>query len=207
LRRDAIRLARALAGLMPDEPEAAGLLALMLLSEARMPARFVGSDVVLLRDQDRTLWDRSLIDEGHTIVRRCIQRELPGPYQLQAAIQAVHCAAGTFEQTDWPQIVSLYDHLMTFTPTPVAALNRAVAIGEVDGPGAALVELDALIEHLNRYHLLHAARGTMLRHLGRFGEASAAFTRALGLAPTEADRRFLDRQISELATPDAIEHQ
>ena len=199
LRSEAIRLARALAELMPEEPEAAGLLALMLLSESRVPARTAEGALVLLRDQDRTRWDRTLIDEGHAIVRACIRRGQPGPFQLQAAIQAVHCDAGSFETTDWPQIVALYDHLFSVMPTPVVALNRAVAIAETEGPGAALTTLDAIAPDLGSYHLLHAARGTMLRRLGRPDAAQAAFERAAHLAATEADRRFLAQQLEELS--------
>ncbi len=205
LRHDAIRLARALAELMPDEPEAEGLLALLLLNEARMPARLATDGIVLLRDQDRTSWNRTLIDEGHTIVRRCIRRDRPGPYQLQAAIQAVHCDAARFVDTDWRQIVTLYDQLMTFAPTPVVALNRAIAVGEVDGPGTALDELDAIAPDLDRYHLLHATRGTMLRRLGRIDEATDAYRRAFTLAPTTTDRQFLEGQISELLAAGASE--
>ena len=199
LRSEAIRLARALVDLMPDEPEAAGLLALMLLSESRVPARTAEGALVLLRDQDRTTWVRSMIEEGQAIVRACIRRERPGPYQLQAAIQAVHCAADSFEATDWPQIVALYDHLLSFMPTPVVALNRAIAAAEIEGPGAALAALDAIAPDLDNYHLLHAARGTMLRRLGERDAARAAFERAADLAATEADSRFLGRQIGELA--------
>jgi RNA polymerase sigma-70 factor (ECF subfamily) len=199
LRRDAIRLARALVGLMPDEPEAAGLLALMVLSESRMPARMADGALVLLRDQDRRKWDRSLIEEGHTIVRACIRRGQPGPFQLQAAIQAVHCDAPSFEATDWPQIVTLYDHLFTLMPTPVVALNRAIAIGEVDGPAATLAALDEIADDLENYHLLHATRGAMLRELGDRAAARAAYERATELAPTEKDRRFLVKEIEELA--------
>ena len=199
LRTEAIRLARALVELMPDEPEAAGLLALMLLSESRVPARMVEGDLVLLRDQDRTRWDRSMIDEGHAIVRACIRRDRPGPYQLQAAIQAVHCAADSFEATDWPQIVALYDHLLSLMPTPVVALNRAIAVAEVEGPERRAHVLDAIAAELDDYHLLHAARGTMLRRLERRKEARAAFERAAQLAATEADRRFLAQQIEVLA--------
>jgi RNA polymerase sigma-70 factor (ECF subfamily) len=136
LRSDAIRLGRSLVDLMPDEPEVAGLLALLLLSESRMPARTSAGNLVLLRDQDRTRWDRTMIDEGHAIVRACIRRNEPGPFQLQAAIQAVHCAAESFEATDWPQIATLYDHLFAVMPTPVVALNRAIANG-TEGPGGA----------------------------------------------------------------------
>ncbi len=198
LRVEAIRLARALIELMPDEPEAAGLLALMLLNEARVPARTVRSDVVLLRDQDRTKWDRAMIEEGHAIVRVCIHRGRPGPYQLQAAVQAVHCDAHSFDATDWRQIVALYDQLYSFMPTPVVALNRAIAVGETEGPGVALAALDAIAPDLENYHLMHAARGTMLRQLGQRDAARSAFERAAFLASTEAGRRFLRRQIEEL---------
>jgi RNA polymerase sigma-70 factor (ECF subfamily) len=199
LRSEAIRLAHALVGLLPDEPEAAGLLALLLLSESRVPARTAEGSLVLLRDQDRTKWDRTMISEGHAIVRACIRRGQPGPFQLQAAIQAVHCAADSFQATDWPQIVALYDHLFSVMPTPVVALNRAIAIAEVEGPAAALTRLDAIAPDLDTYHLLHAARGTMLRRLGQPDAAQAAFERAAHLAATEQDRRFLTQQIEELA--------
>jgi RNA polymerase sigma-70 factor, ECF subfamily len=199
LRSEAIRLARALVELMPDEPEAAGLLALMLLSDSRLPARREAGALVLLRDQDRTKWDRTMIEAGHAIVRACIRRARPGPFQLQAAIQAVHCHAASFEATDWPQIVALYDHLFSIMPTPVVAFNRAIAIGETEGPGAALTALDAVAPELDNYHLMHAARGTMLRWLGQRDAAKAAFERAAQLAATEADRRFLAQQIEELA--------
>jgi RNA polymerase sigma-70 factor (ECF subfamily) len=199
LRVEAIRLARVLVELMPDEPEAAGLLALMLLSESRVPARTADGDLVLLRDQDRTRWDRTMIDEGQAIVRACIRRGWPGPFQLQAAIQAVHCDADSFEATDWPQIAALYDQLFSVMPTPVVALNRAIAVAEIEGPGQALTTLDAIASDLDDYHLLHAARGTMLRRLGRPEAAQAAFERAAHLAPTEADQRFLAKQIEELS--------
>lgn len=198
LRVEAIRLARALVDLMPDEPEASGLLALMLLNESRMPARISEDDLVLLRDQDRTKWDQVMIAEGQAIVRACVRRDRPGPYQLQAAIQAVHSDAASFEATDWPQIVALYDHLSAVLPTPVVALNRAIAVGEVDGPGAALAALDAVATDLDNYHLLHAARGTMLRRLGLPDEARSAYGLAAGLATAEMDRQFLENQIAEL---------
>jgi RNA polymerase sigma-70 factor, ECF subfamily len=204
LRSEAIRLARALVELMPDEPEAAGLLALMLLSESRVPARTAEGALVLLRDQDRTKWDRTLIGEGHAIVRACIRGGRPGPYQLQAAIQAVHCDADSFEATDWPQIVALYDRLSSVIPTPMVALNRAIAVAEVDGPSAALMTLNAIAPDLDSYHLLHAARGTMLRRLGQRDAAQAAFERAAHLATMEADRRFLAQQIEELADDGAL---
>jgi RNA polymerase sigma-70 factor, ECF subfamily len=199
LRSEAIRLARGLVDLMPDAPEAAGLLALMLLNEARMPARRAGGALVLLRDQDRSTWNRTMIQEGHAIVRACIRRNQPGSFQLQAAIQAVHCHAAAFETTDWPQIVALYDHLFAILPTPVVALNRAIAIGETEGAGAALAALDAIAPTLDSYHLLHAARGTLLRRLGDGDSAKAAFERAAELATAEADQRFLAQQIEALA--------
>lgn len=195
LRTDAIRLARALVDLMPDEPETSGLLALLLLTEARMPARRRDDELVVLRDQDRTLWDRPMIDEGHAIVRACLQRDQPGPYQLQAAIQAVHCDAASLDDTDWRQIVILYDRLYSVHPTPVVALNRAIAIGEVAGPQAALIELDAIASELDGYYLMHAARGTMLRQLGSSNAADTAFRRAEALAPTEAERKHLTAQL------------
>jgi len=185
LRREAIVLARALVELMPDEPEAAGLLALMLLSESREAARTVEGELVLLRDQDRTTWDRSMIEEGQAIVRACVRRGQPGPFQLQAAIQAVHSDVDSFGATDWLQVVSLYDRLYSIMPTPVVALNRAIAVAEIEGPGVALATLDALTPDLGNYHLLHAARGTMLRRLGQRDAAQEAFERAAHLAPTE----------------------
>lgn len=196
LRSEAIRLARSMVGLMPDEPEAAGLLALMLLSESRVPARTVDGAFVLLRDQDRTKWNRTMIEEGSAIMRACIRRNQPGPFQLQAAIQAAHCNADSVETTDWLHIVTLYDHLFSLMPTPVVALNRAIAIGETEGPGAALLELDAIAPDLDGYHLMHAARGTELRRLGQRREANAAFQRAAELASMEKDRRFLAQQIA-----------
>ena len=166
LRHEAIRLARAIAGLMPDEAEVAGLLALLLLTESRWPARFTADGrLVLLRDQDRSSWDRALIEEGHAIVRACLRRNQPGPYQIQAAINAVHADADSFEATDWSQILALYDQLLAITPTPVVAMNRAIALAEVRGPQAALDVLDGL--DLAGYHLFHAARADLLRRLGR----------------------------------------
>lgn len=199
LRNEAIRLVRALGELMPDEPEVAGLLALMLLNDARVPARVADGQVVLLRDQDRTRWDRAAIEEGHAIVQACIRRNRPGPYQLQAAIQAVHCDAASFEATDWRQILVLYDQLFSMTPTPIVALNRAIAVGEVEGPDAALAALDAVAADLDNYHLLHAAQGTALRRLGHRDAARVALLRAAELAVTDGDRRFLIQQVEELA--------
>ena len=198
LRVESLRLTRSLVALMPDEPEAAGLLALLLLNEARAGARRVGDDLVLLRDQDRTRWDRALIDEGHAIVRACVRRGRPGPYQLQAAIQAVHCDAPSFADTDWRQIVALYDHLRLLMPTAVVELNRAIAIGEVDGPGAALDAIEATAAVLDGYHLMHAARGEMLRQLGRGDEARRSLERAAELAPGNPERRLLMQRIDDL---------
>jgi len=202
LRNEAIRLSRALTSLMPDEPEAAGLLALMLLSESRMSARTSNGDIVLLRDQDRTKWNSIMIEEGHAIVRACLRRDQPGPFQLQASIQAVHCDAGSFEETDWHQIVGLYDHLYSMMPTPVVALNRAIAVGEAEGPEAAITVLDTIGPGLDDYHLMHATRGTLLRQLGRSRAAKAAFERAASLATVDADRQFLAHQIDGLEFDD-----
>jgi RNA polymerase sigma-70 factor, ECF subfamily len=189
---EAIRLARILAGLLPDEPEVAGLLALLLLTESRRASR-TGADgsLVLLGEQDRTQWDRALITEGQAILRRCLRRNQPGAYQLQAAINAVHADAATVEQTDWPQIVELYDHLLGIAPTPVVALNRAIAIGEVQGPAVALALVDEL--DLDTYYPFHATRADLLRRLGRHREAAAAYQRAAAMAPTDAEQDFLRR--------------
>jgi RNA polymerase sigma-70 factor (ECF subfamily) len=189
---EAVRLARILVSLMPDEPEVAGLLALLLLTESRRASRTrPDGSLVLLGDQDRTQWDRALMEEGQTILRRCLRRNQPGPYQLQAAINAVHADAATVEQTDWSQIVALYDQLLAVTPTPVVALNRAIAIGEVHGPAAALALVDQL--DLDTYHPYHATRADLLRRLGRHREAAAAYQRAAAMAPTDAERDFLRR--------------
>jgi RNA polymerase sigma-70 factor (ECF subfamily) len=189
---EAVRLARILVSLMPDEPEVAGLLALLLLTESRRASRTrPDGSLVLLGDQDRTQWDRALIEEGQTILRRCLRRNQPGPYQLQAAINAVHVDAPTLQQTDWPQIVALYDQLLAVAPTPVVALNRAIAIGEVHGPAAALALVDQL--DLDTYHPYHATRADLLRRLGRNRAAAAAYQRAAAMAPTDAERDFLRR--------------
>jgi len=189
---EAIRLARILATLLPDEPEVAGLLALLLLTESRRESRLApDGSLVLLGEQDRTRWDRALIREGQAILRRCLRRDQPGPYQLQAAINAVHVDAGTIEDTDWSQIVALYDQLLAVAPTPVVALNRAIAIGEVRGPGAALALVDEL--DLDNYHPFHASRADLLRRLGRHSEAAAAYQRAAAMAPTDAERDFFRR--------------
>jgi RNA polymerase sigma-70 factor, ECF subfamily len=189
---EAIRLARILETLMPDEAEVAGLLALLLLTESRRASRTrPDGSLVLLGEQDRRRWDHALIEEGQAIVRQCLRRNQPGAYQLQAAINAVHADATTLEQTDWPQIVALYDQLLAVAATPVVALNRAIAIGEVRGASAALALVDEL--DLDNYHPFHATRADLLRRLGRNGEAAAAYERAAGLAPTDAERDFLKR--------------
>jgi RNA polymerase sigma-70 factor, ECF subfamily len=189
---EAIRLARTLRLLMPDEPEVAGLLALLLLTEARRASRIrADGSLVLLAEQDRSQWDRAAIDEGQQIVRWCLVRNQPGPYQLQAAIGAVHVDAASAEETDWSQILALFDQLLEMAPTPVVALNRAVAIGEVHGPAAALALVDRL--DLDHYYLFHATRADLLWRLGRQSEAETAYTRAAALAPTDAERQFLSR--------------
>jgi RNA polymerase sigma-70 factor (ECF subfamily) len=194
---EAIRLGRLLAELMPDEPEVAGLLALMLLAEARRPARVdPNGDLVLLADQDRALWDRSLIAEGQDLVRACLRRNQPGPYQLQAAINAVHSDAASAADTDWRQIVALYDQLRAVAPSPVVALNRAVAVAEVSGPGAALTIVDGL--ELGRLDVFHAVRADLLRRLGRAVEAAEAYEAAMALAGNDTERAFLRRRLQSL---------
>jgi RNA polymerase sigma-70 factor, ECF subfamily len=197
---EAIRLGRLLAGLMPDEPEVTGLLALMLLAESRRAARTtLGGDLVLLADQDRGRWDRDLIAEGQALVRRCLRRGQPGPYQVQAAINAVHSDAPDAAATDWAQIVTLYDQLLALSPSPVAALHRAVAVAEVHGPAAALGLVDGL--DLGSYYLFHAIRGHLLRQLGRDADAAAAYQAALDRAGNAAERDFLRRRLRELTGP------
>ena len=192
---EAIRLARRLVELMPDEAEARGLLALMLLAESRRPARTDdGGTLVLLGDQDRSLWDRQLIVEGQEIVRWCLRRNDPGPFQVQAAIAAVHSDAATAEDTDWSQIVQLYDHLLLLAPSAVVALNRAIAVAELDGPDVALGLVDRL--GLDDYHLFHATRGVLLDRLGRADEAAAAHARALELTDNPAERALLSSRLS-----------
>jgi RNA polymerase sigma-70 factor, ECF subfamily len=187
---EAIRLGRLLAQLMPDEPEVMGLLALMLLTDSRRTAR-TGPDgaLVLLADQDRARWDRALIAEGQAIVRRCLRRDQPGPYQIQAAISAVHSDAPTAVATDWKQILRLYDQLLAIAPSPVVALNRAVAVAEVQGPAAALAAVDAL--GLSRYYLFHAIRADLLRRLGRVADADAAYQAAIAQTGNAAERAHL----------------
>ena len=196
---EAIRLGRLLVELMPDEPEALGLLALMLLTESRRAARN-GPDgtLVLLADQDRTRWDRALIAEGQDLVRRCLRRGRPGPYQIQAAINAVHSDAPTAEVTDWSQILQLYDQLLAVAPGPVVALNRAVAVAEVQGPAAALDLVDGL--DLDRYYLYHAIRADLLRRLGRSCEAARAYEGALALTGNAAERAYLAARLADQRT-------
>jgi RNA polymerase sigma-70 factor (ECF subfamily) len=186
---EAIRLGRLLLELAPDEPEVAGLLALMLLIDAR-------GELVLLADQERARWDRGRIAEGQALVRRCLERNRPGPYQIQAAIQAVHADAPAAAETDWRQIVRLYDQLLAITPTPIVALNRAVAIAEVDGPERALALVERLA--LDDHHLFHSIRADLLRRLGRDGDALLAYDAALGLTSNAAERGFLERRRAAL---------
>jgi len=199
LAAEAIRLGKMLATLMPDEAEPLGLVALMLLQDSRRAAR-TGPDgeLVLLDDQDRSRWDRAEIDEGLALVETVLRRGRPGPYQLQAAIAAVHAAAGAAAETEWPQIVALYDELERRHPSPVVALNRAVAVAMVEGPQRGLELLDG-IRGLERYRLFHAARGDLLRRQERVAEAVVAYRRARELAGNQAERRFLDARLRDLA--------
>ncbi len=195
---EAIRLGRLLAELMPDEPEVMGLLALMLLTESRRGARTsAGGAIVLLADQDRSAWNPELIAEGQAIVRACLKRNQPGPYQIQAAINAVHSDAPTAAGTDWMQIVRLYDQLLFLAPNPVVALNRAVAVAEVHGPEAALALLEDL--GLDNYYLFNAIRADLLVRLGRKTEAATAYETAIGLTANAAERTFLERRRLVLA--------
>jgi RNA polymerase sigma-70 factor, ECF subfamily len=197
---EALHLGRLLLQLMPDEPEVRGLVALMLLVSARRAAR-LGADgsLIPLGEQDRSRWDRTMLDEGRELVRACLRRNRPGPYQIQAAINAVHSDASTSEATDWAQILALHDQLLAIAPTPVAELNRAVAVAEVDGPRAALDLIDRL--DLEQYHLWHATRADLLRRRGELGRAAAAYRRAAELTGNAAERRFLLRRVAELHDP------
>jgi RNA polymerase sigma-70 factor (ECF subfamily) len=197
---EAIRLGRLLVDLLP-EPEAVGLLALMLLHESRRAARSTSEgELVLLAEQDRTLWDRTLINDGISLVERAISSRRFGPYTLQAAIAAVHAEASSAEVTDWAQIVGLYDVLARADPSPVIALNRAAAIAMRDGPAAGLAIVDTIMRSgdLEDYHLAHSARADLCRRLGRYGDARTAYQRALRLARQEPERRFLERRLTEL---------
>jgi RNA polymerase sigma-70 factor (ECF subfamily) len=195
---EAIRLARLVCDLMPEEPEAVGLLALMLLTDSRRATR-VDDDGVLvpLPEQDRSRWDRDEIAEGHDLVRRCLRRNQPGPYQVQGAIAAVHTDAATATQTDWVQILALYDQLVPFVPTPVVQLNRAVAVAEVRGPADALQEVEIL--DLDGYVPYHATRADLLRRVGRTDEAIDAYERAIALTAADPERRYLERRRAQLS--------
>ncbi|MEJ7833851.1 MAG: sigma-70 family RNA polymerase sigma factor [Nocardioides sp.] len=198
---EAIRLGRVLRGLLPDVPEAAGLLALMLLTDARRPTRFAAGELVPLHEQDRGGWDRALIAEGHALVRECLAENRPGHYQLLAAINAVHTDAPTAADTDWAQIATLYHQLYAVSPSPVVALNRAVATAELDGPEVALAEVDRLPRiqpSLTTYHAWHATRADLLRRLGRSGEARAAYEAAIGATDNVAERAYLTRRRDQL---------
>jgi RNA polymerase sigma-70 factor, ECF subfamily len=192
---EAVRLTRVLAQLMPDEPEVWGLLATMLLTRARARARLVDGVLVPLPAQDRTRWDHTLIDEGHALVRRCLQANRPGPHQILAAINAVHTDAPTPDETDWSQIVALYDQWLLLAPTPVVELNRAVAVAELSGPEAGLDLVDRL--DLDDYHAWHVTRAELLRRLGRETEAQQAFRRAIDLATNPAERAHLESRVSD----------
>jgi len=193
---EAIRLARILRRLLPDEPEAAGLLGLLLLTEARREARVRDGQLVPLGDQDRSAWDRGLIAEGHDLVRECLAIDRPGRYQVLAAINAVHTDAPSAADTDWSQLVALYDQLLRLDPSPVVALNRAVAVAERDGPAAALALVDPL--PLTGYHAWHVARADLLRRLGRTAEARESYDAAIAATRNSAERTYLARRRREL---------
>ena len=200
---EAIRLGRVLVELMPNEPEVMGLLALLLLIDSRRAARLAADgSLVLLADQDRSRWNRMLIAEGQAIVRRCLALNAPGPYQIQAAINAVHSDASSAERVDWRQILSLYDQLLVLQPTPVVALNRAVAVAEVHGPEAALVLVDGL--ELPTYYLFHAIRADLLRRLGRHSESSLAYESALAHSSNAAAQDFLTQRLKQESSTSGI---
>ncbi len=206
LSSEAIRLARVVVSLLPDEPEAVGLLALMLLHDARRESRVDASgDLVLLEDQDRSGWDAARIAEGQALIERAIERRRPGTYQLQAAIAALHDEAGSWSATDWPQIVELYRRLLTIDPSPVVELNLGVAVAMAEGPAIGLAILDGLAATgaLATYPYLHAARADLLRRLDRRSEAVAAYRSALDLTDNRAERAFLQRRVDGLAAPEA----
>ena len=197
---EAIRLGRVLAELMPDEPEVLGLLALMLLQDSRRETRVSRrGELVLLEDQDRARWDRAEIEEGTALVDRTLRLGRPGPYQIQAAVAALHAGAARPEDTDWPEIALLYDRLAERQPTPVVALNRAAAVAMAEGPDRGLALMEPLAASLDRYHLFHSARADLLRRLGRHEESAEAYRRALALASNEVERRFLERRLREVA--------
>lgn len=197
---EAIRLARLLVVLMPDEPEALGLLSLIALHDARRPARVdAAGDLITLEDQDRSLWDTTAIGDACAVLDATVRLRRPGPYQLQAAIAACHASAATAAATDWPQIALLYERLSQMVPSPVITLNRAVAVAMAEGPAAGLLIVDELDRSgaLSEYHLLPATRAELLRRLGRTEQAQTAYRRALELAPTDAERRYLIRRLAE----------
>jgi len=204
---EAIRLGRLLHTLLPEDGEVAGLLALMLLTDARRDARVSATgELVTLEEQDRRRWDRDRIAEGHALVRERLAAVAagappPGRYQILAAINAVHTYAGSAQETDWSQIVTLYDRLVRLDPSPIVRLNRAVAVAELDGPQPALAEIDGLTEDLDSYHAFHAARADLLARLGRTAEARAAYDLAIGLTGNPAERAFLTRRREALASP------
>jgi RNA polymerase sigma-70 factor (ECF subfamily) len=200
LRPEAIRLGKLIASLMPDEPEALGLVALLLLHDSRSAARYADGELVLLEDQDRERWDGAEIAEGVRLLDRALRHGAPGQYQLQAAIAAQHARAASTSGTDWPAVAGLYAELLAITPSPVVALNHAVAVAMADGPAAGLALVEA-IEGIERYHLLHATRADLLRRLDRPDEAAAAYRRAHELAANPADRRFLAGRLLALDAP------
>jgi RNA polymerase sigma-70 factor (ECF subfamily) len=196
---EALRLGRLLVELLPEESETIGLLALMLLIDARRDARIDGcGEFVRLAEQDRRAWNRARIDEGQALLRVCLTRNSPGPYQLQAAINAVHSDARSAAQTDWRQILGLYDQLLALAPSAVIALNRAIVVAELEGPEQALRLVDAL--DLPRYHLLHAVRADLLRRCGRVADAAASYQEAIDQCGNEREKRFLQRQYESMAS-------
>jgi len=200
---EAVRLARVLVGLLPDEPEVDGLLALLLLTDARRPARLDDrGELVLLADQDRALWDQGKIEEGAALVERALRRGRPGPYQLQAAIAACHSTAPTADATDWREIAVLYGELIRYEPTPVVEANRAVAVAMAEGPGPGLVILDTLAGNaqISRWPQLHVARADLLARLGRVPDAVDAYRQALSLEPPSSERAFITKRIRQLTS-------
>jgi RNA polymerase sigma-70 factor (ECF subfamily) len=193
---EAIRLTRILRGLLPDEPEVAGLLGLLVLTEARREARVRNGQLVPLTEQDRAGWDRALIDEGHDLVRECLAINRPGRYQILAAVNAVHTDAPTVRDTQWTQVVALYDQLTRLDPSPIVALNRAIAIAELDGPEVALALVDRL--PLMGYHAWHATRADLLRRLGRSPAAKEAYDAAIAATQNSAERAYLTRKRGEM---------
>ena len=196
---EAIRLTRLLSALMPTEPEASGLLALMLLHHSRRATRSgIAGELILLEDQDRARWDHDMIDEGLAVLDATLAARRPGPYQLQAAVAALHARAPRPEDTDWPQIAALYGRLTDLTPSPVVELNRAVAVAMADGPDRGLAFVEVLAGDLDGYHLFHSARADLLRRLDRRVEAAQAYGRALELATNPSERAFLERRLAEM---------